>query len=161
MVSLHRILGLSALLCCAVISPMTAQVKVAYDRFADRTTFYTDKHPPEGFRWKVQIMVEAECKGKVETCPLNTEVDLGFRLLSSDAHVVRILFDGKDMREYAGALDFPRNLLMVRLTPDDFRLLASASVVDIQLTGDDRRKLEMRLSKENMEAVRALSQHLK
>ena len=134
---------------------------MAYDRFADRTTFYTDKRPPDGFRWKVQIMAEAVCTGKVDNCPPNTEVDLGFKLLSSDAHVVRILFDGKDMREYAGVLDFPRNLLIVRLAPDDFRRLASASVVDIQLTGDDRRKLEMRLSKENMEAVRALSQHLR
>src|SRR6478752_3712270 len=100
MVCLHRILGLSTLLWCAAVLPASAQVKVAYDRFTDRTTFYTDKHPPEGFRWKVQIMAETNCSGKVDHCPRNTEVDLGFRLLSSDAHVVRILFDGKDIREY-------------------------------------------------------------
>jgi len=106
-------------------------------------------------------MAETNCSGKVDHCPPNTEVDLGFRLLSSDAHVVRILFDGKDIREYAGILDFPRNLLIVRLTPDDFHLLASATVVEIQISDEERRKIEMRLSKENMEAVRALSQPLK
>lgn len=140
---------------------LKAQVKSQYDRFTDTTTLYTERRPPKGFRFDIQIIAFVQCDGNSDHCPPDTEVDLGFKIRSEAGHTVRLLLNGKEMHEFAGYIDFGRNLLVVRLNPDQFRRIVSASTVEAQLSGDDQRALEMRFSKENMVALKSLSERLR